>query len=148
MAKRGRPFEPGNKMGRGRPKGSRNRRTLLGKDLLEEHGPAIIRKMILLGLKGDTATLRALLPYILTRSTSPPALTGDLRMTTTEDLAKTIDTVLDSIASGQLSVDHARVIIALVEARRKVIQTEEFEARLKALEQSPGDQPSTSEMRP
>jgi hypothetical protein len=74
-------------------------------------------------------------------------LTGDLRMTTTEDLAKSFDTVVDSIASGQLSIDQGQGIIALAEARRRLIQTEEFEARLKALEQSMGDQPFSSETR-
>jgi hypothetical protein len=33
---RGRPFEPGNKLGRGRPKGSRNKAKSPGQDLLQE----------------------------------------------------------------------------------------------------------------
>ena len=42
--KRGRPFEPGNHFGRGRPKGSRNKRSLVANELLIEHGEAIVRK--------------------------------------------------------------------------------------------------------
>ena len=135
MIKRGRPFEPGNKMGRGRPKGSRNKRTLMGKELLEKHGEAIVRQMIVLGLKGDPSILRALLPYVLTRPTSQPTLAGSLPMTTAEDLATTFATVVESIASGQLPLDQGRGIVNLLEARRRLIHTEEFDRRLKALEQ-------------
>jgi len=76
--KRGRPFEPGNKLGRGRPPGSRNKRTLLGQALLEEFGEAVIRRALSLALQGDSPMIRALLPYLLTRPTDPPPKTGPL----------------------------------------------------------------------
>src|SRR5215831_10610324 len=38
---RGRPFAPGNTMGRGRPKGSLNKTTLLVKEILGEHAEEI-----------------------------------------------------------------------------------------------------------
>ena len=39
---RGRPFQPGNNLGRGRPKGSRNRKTLLAEELLDSHAEAVL----------------------------------------------------------------------------------------------------------
>ncbi len=136
MSKRGRPFEPGNQIGRGRPRGSRNKRTLIGKELLEEHGDALVRKTLVLALQGDTVLLRALLPYILSRPKDLPVATGPLPMTTVDDLAKTFETVMDSIATGHLPLDQGQGIIHLLEVRRHLIQTEEFDARIKKLEQS------------
>ena len=37
MAQRGRPFQPGNKFGRGRPRGSRNKKTILIEEFLAEN---------------------------------------------------------------------------------------------------------------
>ena len=51
----GRPFEKGNKMGRGRPPGSRNKRTVF-QEAMEEHGVPLIKQCKLLALKGDPTT--------------------------------------------------------------------------------------------
>ena len=61
--------------------------------------------------------------------------TGPLRMTTIEDLDKTFETVVNGIATGQVPLDQGQGIINLVEARRRLIQTEEFDVRIKKLEQ-------------
>ena len=55
---RGRPFEPGNQMGRGRPAGSRNQNRLRAEDLLLEHADALIRKCVVMALQGDRVALR------------------------------------------------------------------------------------------
>lgn len=70
--KRSRPFEPGNHFGRGRPKGSRNKRSLLAKQLLDEHGEAIVRKALVIALQGDPAMWRTLLSFILARPKDLP----------------------------------------------------------------------------
>jgi hypothetical protein len=52
---RGLPFEPGNKFGRGRPKGSRNKSTIsAGNRLLAEHAVPLMRKNIAEGLQTNT----------------------------------------------------------------------------------------------
>ena len=135
MSKRGRPFEPGNKIGRGRPKGSRNQRTLIGKELLEEHGEAIVRKAMALALKGDVPMLRALLPYVLGKAKDLTVVTGPLQAGTLEDLAKAYDTLIGDVASGHLQVDQAQGIVNILEARRHMIETEELAARVKKVEQ-------------
>ena len=43
--KRGRPFQPGNRFGRWRPKGSPNKKTLLAQQLFEDHSPAIMARV-------------------------------------------------------------------------------------------------------
>jgi hypothetical protein len=58
--KRGRPFEPGNKLGRGRPPGSRNKKTLIIQEILDEYSPAVIRKTLAKALQGEVSLLRML----------------------------------------------------------------------------------------
>src|SRR5439155_25334874 len=55
---RGRPFEPGNKYGRGRPKGSRNKEKYPGEKILDEYGPHIMFKCISQALNGDHPSMR------------------------------------------------------------------------------------------
>ena len=43
--KRGRPFEPGNKLGRGRPPGSRNKKTLIIQEILAKEDRRLREKI-------------------------------------------------------------------------------------------------------
>jgi hypothetical protein len=104
MVKRGRPFEPGNKVGGGRPRGSRNKRGLLAQQLLDSHEEAVIRKALLLALQGDVSILRTLVGHILPRRGDPPVKTGPLPMGTVEELAQTSEAVLKRVASGQITI--------------------------------------------
>lgn len=133
--KRGRPFEPGNKLGRGRPPGSRNKRTLLGQSLLEQHGEAVVRKALTSALQGDSAMARALLPYLLKRPTDPPPKIGPLPMRTVQDLEQTHENLMNAVAAGKLTLPDAQALDTLIETRRRVIETGEMDARIQVLEQ-------------
>jgi hypothetical protein len=50
--KRGRPFEAGNKFGGGRPRGSRNKRSLLAQQLLDSHGEAVVGRALVVAVSG------------------------------------------------------------------------------------------------
>ena len=50
---RGRPFEVGNKQGKGRPLGSRNKSTNAARKLLDENGVPLTQKCIAAALRGD-----------------------------------------------------------------------------------------------
>src|SRR5215831_13791837 len=55
---RGRPFEVGNTAGRGRPKCSRNKATLVRPELFTEHAEAVTKKCLVMAMKGDPAAMR------------------------------------------------------------------------------------------
>ena len=133
---RGRPFEPGNKTGRGRPKGSRNKQTSLARQLLDQHSEAIMGKALTLALQGDTALLRMLLSLTLPRPKDPPGKIGPLPMGTAEELSQTFDAVLKKVSSGQITPSQSKEIIELIEIRRRLIETHELANRVSALEQS------------
>jgi hypothetical protein len=140
--KRGCPFEPGNKLGRGRPRGSRNKRIWRSQQLLDEHGEAIVRKALLAALKGDVPLLRTFLGYILRRPEDRPVETGPLHIGSAEDISKILDNVMMKVASGKLSLTDAQAVAALIESRRRVLETQDLEIRLRALEQLPKSESS------
>jgi hypothetical protein len=135
--KRGRPFEPGNQLSRGRPRGSRNKRSWRSQQLLEEHGEAIVHKALVLALQGDAPLLRTLLTFLLRRPEDRPVETGPLQIGSAEELSKTLENVLMKVASGKLNLGQAQGVATLLEGRRRVLETEGLEMRLRALEKLP-----------
>ena len=134
--KRGRPFEPGNKLGRGRPKGSRNKRTLSIHGLLDEHAEAIIRQSIVTAFKGDVSMQRALLGYVVARPKEVPYDVGPLPMATIEDLTSTFLATLHNVSSGRITPKQCGDIVKLIDARRRSIETEDLAKRLNSLEEA------------
>jgi hypothetical protein len=57
-APRGRPFEHGNKLGRGRPTGSRNKTRSKGQDLLDQYEEKLVMTCIGHAGKGSPAHMR------------------------------------------------------------------------------------------
>jgi hypothetical protein len=132
---RGRPFPPGNHFGRGRPKGSRNRKTGLAEALLDSHAEALVTQALALAEKGDAPVLRILLGHILPRRQEPLPKMGPLPMGTAEELAQASETVLKQVISGQIHVRDAKLMADLLEQRRLILETENLEKRLRAMEQ-------------
>ena len=94
-----------------------------------------------MGLQGDSLLLRTLLSYILTRRTDLPVKTGPLCMGTPAEFSGTFEQLLKKVATQQLTLREAQQIATLIEGRRRVIETEELEARLRVLERRPGEKP-------
>src|SRR5205809_324860 len=107
MVKHGKPFEPGNKFGRGRPPGSRNKRALKIQELLDENARPLLEKALAMALEGDSQILRSLMGYILPQPKDPPVRTGALRMGTIEELAQSQERLVKKVASGELTPSQA-----------------------------------------
>ena len=132
---RGRPFETGNKMGRGRRPGSRNKRTLFA-ELMAGPGEAIIKQCQILAMKGDPTALKLCVERLVplcksanSRFRLPPLLT-------VSDLVKALPRIMQEVARGRLSALEGEAIASMLESQRHAIETEEFDARLKAIEQT------------
>ena len=133
--KRGRPFEPGNKFGRGRPRGSRNKKTLILQELLEEHAPALMRKSLVMALQGDVQLLRMFLDRTLPRPSDSPVKIGRLPSGTIEEVLQAHETVLNKVASGELTPGQAVQINSLLQTRGELIEKQDLASRVHALEQ-------------
>ena len=133
MAVRGRPFQPGNKAGRGRPRGSRNKATLMAQALLDAHSEALIKKCLHMALTGDAAAMRLYIERLLPRRELPVSV-APMRGGTAAQIAQTLDVLLKNVSSGQLTPTEAQTLASILEHRRRAIETEEHEARLRTLE--------------
>jgi len=132
---RGRPFEKGNRFGRGRPRGSRNGKALALQQILEEYLPSLLRKAIAMALQGDTSLLRMLLDRKLPKAFGSPVRIGRLPSGTIEEVALSHQSVIDEVTSGNLTPAQALQLDSLLETSRKVIATEDVVKRLDTLEQ-------------
>jgi hypothetical protein len=134
MAARGRPFQPGNKSGRGRPRGSRNKATLAAQALLDSHSEPLMKKCLQMALMGDTTAMRLCMERVLPARREMPVSAARMRGRTAGDIAAASDALLRQVCSGQLTPGEAQTLSNILEGRRRVIETEELEARLRAVE--------------
>ena len=134
MAVRGRPFQPGNKSGRGRPQGSRNKATLMAQALLDGHSEALIKKCMHMALTGDNAAMRLCIERLLPTRRELPVSVAPMRARTASEIAQTLDVLLKNVSSGKVTPSEAQTMASILEHRRRAIETEEHEARLSALE--------------
>ena len=132
---KGRPFQPGNHFGRGRPRGSRNKRSLMAQELLECHAEAVTRQALVLALKGDSQMIRFLLGLIHPRRKDLLPKTGSLPMHSITELSQASEKLIKKVTSGKISVGDALGLTDLMERRRRIIETEDYEKRLQAVEQ-------------
>ena len=133
---RGRPFQPGNSVGQGRPKGSRNKVTLLVQQLLGAHAEAIIRKVLIQALQGDRYLLRLCVERIC-----PPVREAPVRIhlgptNTAAEIDGASQSVLRAVAKGRITPADGETLTKMLESRINAIKSAEFEARLARLEEA------------
>jgi hypothetical protein len=135
MATRGRPFEPGNKMGRGRPKGSCNKVSHEGRQLLQTHTATLMRKAIVVAMNGDNKVLC----HLLTLAFGPNALptnVGKLPVKTAKDLMISSERITKRAGAGEIPLAEAQKFGMLFEQRGNLIVLHDFEKRLKEFEET------------
>jgi hypothetical protein len=130
----GRPFEPGNKYGQGRPPGSRNKRSQVARELLEEYSEPLVRKAMVEALKGDGPLLRALLAFLLPRWSQAPVKTDPLPTRNAQDVRESMDRIFQKMSNGELSLREGHMLARMLGTRQSVLQQTEDEGRLDALE--------------
>ena len=132
---RGRPFERG-KSGnpKGRPKGARNRATILAENLLNGEVESIVRKAIDKALEGDTAALRLCLERLLPPQRERKVEFSLPKIETAADAARALSSVIAECAAGNLSPGEASEIANLISSHTKLLETADLEKKLAAFE--------------
>jgi hypothetical protein len=133
---RGRPFELGNTVGRGRPAGRRNKKTLL-QELLESHGKALITQVQILAMKGDPTAMRLCIERLLPVCKPPASRFRLPPLHNAADSMKALPAVMREVAQGRLSAQDGEAMARMIESYRRTLEAEEFDKRLKALEEAP-----------
>ena len=131
-------FAPGNKLGKGRPQGSRNKASLAVDALLEGEAEALTRKAIDTALEGDTTALRLCLERLCPPRKDRPVSFDLPPIEAPEDAVTAISALLAAVAEGSVTPGEAQAISTVIEAHRRTLETEDIERRLAALEAEKG----------
>jgi len=106
----------------GRPKGSRNKTTLMAQALFDDQAEQICLKVIDLALTdGNFSALKACLDRLLPPLKSAPVLFEIPEVKTMKDLANACNAVISAYSTGKITADDARVIQDLLEGQRKAL---------------------------
>ncbi|MEO0621305.1 MAG: DUF5681 domain-containing protein [Pseudomonadota bacterium] len=124
-------FGPGNP---GRPKGARHKATRTAEALLDGEAEALTRKAIEAALGGDTTALRLCLDRILPARKGRPVQFEIGALENTQDLAGASRRLLEAVANGDLTPEEAQAVGSVIEATRRMLETEELERRISVLE--------------
>lgn len=134
-AVRGRPFQPGNAFGKGRPRGSRNKVNPRAKELFLEFSEPIAKKCLKMALEGDTKAMQMCLDRAVPVRREQRVEIGSLPMATAADIVKASEIVTQKAARGQIGLEQAATFAGMLELRRRAIETHDLAPRIFALEQ-------------
>jgi hypothetical protein len=131
----GRPFQKGQSGNpKGRPKGSRNKTTLIAQGLLDGEAEGLVRKVVEKALKGDKACLRICIDRLVPRKKDSPLKFSLPQIGAAADIPKFFAAVTALFEEGDITPSEARALAHLAEAYRKLIETAELEPRVSELE--------------
>ena len=132
--KRGRPFEAGNKLGRGRPKGSRNKVTAEAQELLYEFKEPLLRKCIAKAIGGDVRALALCIERILPPLREPTVRFRMPKVEKVNDAERASQIVMENLAKGNLTPNEAETIHRLVANVRDHLVVADFGQRIAKVE--------------
>jgi hypothetical protein len=130
---RGRPFQPGNKYGRGRPRGSPNKLSLVVQRQLNEHAELLINRTLRAALEGDMKSRFWCLREVLRLKPSASRLKLP-PIKTLSDIADAMDVVVNAAANNKCTDAHGAALYAMLSEKRKMIETQDLAQRLEELE--------------
>jgi hypothetical protein len=104
------------------------------RDLLLPHAPDLVAKAVQMAKAGDTAALRICLDRLI-----PPAKAKDDPVALPAmdgSLADSARIVVTALASGDLTPEEAGTILHALASQARVVEVDEIERRIEALEQT------------
>jgi hypothetical protein len=127
-------FQPGNP---GRPKGARNKATVLAERLLSADIRDVVGSVIKAAKDGDMIAAKLCLERIL-----PPLKTRRLNfpmppIATVADVHEALKGLWAAVSSGAVTPDEAAMLGKLLEQHAAVLEVSELEKRIEALERGP-----------
>jgi uncharacterized protein DUF5681 len=118
----------------GRPRGARNRRTVLAEHLLEGDTEAIVRTMIARAKEGDMAAVRLCVDRICPRLSDRPAGFALPPLARAADAPPAIAAIAQALADGDLTAAEAADLSRVVETFVRAFANADHEVRITRLE--------------
>jgi hypothetical protein len=123
----------------GRPRGSKNAALVALDRIGESAAQGLLQTVITKALDGDMMAARILLDRAWPARRGRPVVFDAPRVETAADVVRALGHILDATASGQLTIEEAAGLAAIIETQRKAIETTELDARLSELERRQND---------
>ena len=131
------PFEKGESGNpAGRPRGSRNRATLLMEGLLADDAEAIGRKAIAMAKQGDMAAIRLCMDRLAPVRKGEPVAFELPPLDKPGDSVAAAAEIVAAVAAGELTPSEAADLAKVVDVYVRAIATQAFDERLTKLEQT------------
>src|SRR5262249_10447440 len=130
------PFEKGERNPAGRPRGSRNRATLLMEGLLADDAEAIGRKAIAMAKQGDMAAIRPVNDHPRPGEKGETVALAWPRLNRPADSVAAAAEIVAAVAAGELTPSEAADLAKVVDVYVRAIATQAFDERLTKLEQT------------
>jgi Family of unknown function (DUF5681) len=118
----------------GRPPGSRNKATLLIEQLLDDATKDITKKAIELAKAGDSTALRLCIDRIVPARKDRHIAFKLPKMESPEHAVKAAAAIVEAVAGAELTPSEAAEMMKLVEGYTRILEAEDHEQRLRALE--------------
>jgi hypothetical protein len=128
---RGRPFQKGQSGNPGgKPPGTRARATVIGEKIMQDNADDIVKA----AKNGDSCAMRLCVERLIPVRRGRPVMFDQPPIATAADVTSVLGTVVEAMAQGELTPDEAGAVAGVIEAKRRAIETVEFELRLQKLE--------------
>ena len=118
----------------GRPRGARNRTTVLLEDLFAEDAEAIARKAIELAKAGEIAALRMCLDRLVPARKDEPVVFDLPPLDSAADSVAAAPRIVAAVADGDLTPSQAVDLAKVIDVYVGALATKSFEERLNKLE--------------
>lgn len=119
---------------KGRPKGARNKTTVILEKMLSDDGADVMRSVIEAAKKGDMTAARLVLDRICSVRKGRPVNLPLPRTETPRDILNALSVTEKAMAFGEITPDEAVVISSVLDHKRRAIETVDLGERVTALE--------------
>lgn len=119
----------------GRPRGTRNKATLLALNLMEDAAAEITQAVITAARMGDLAAAKLVLERLAPPLRERPISIELPDTSTTEGVSKAQQVIIEAVGKGELLPGEGSTLAALVESRCRALETYDLERRLSDLEE-------------
>ncbi len=120
---------------RGRPKGSRNKATLLAIAAMEGELTDVVKVVIDAAKGGDMAAARLVVDKLIPTTRERPLSIALPDVTSVDDCATAQAKVLAAVATGEILPGEGETLAGLIEHQRRSLETSDLAARMTALEE-------------
>ena len=119
----------------GRPRGARNKRTILLENMFDRDATVIIDQLIMAAKEGDVAAMRMCVDRIFPRPRGRPVAFDLPSMTTAADAVTAMGGIMHAIGDGELSAEEGAELSKVVAGFSQTFATADLEQRMREIEQ-------------